>query len=54
VKTSFQALPDEQSTHEQIAVLRRMTPAQRWHAAHRLYWTVRKHKAAFIQVQHLD
>ena len=47
-------LPDEQASPEQIAALRRMTPEQRWRAAYRLYWTVRRHKAAFIQSQHSD
>jgi hypothetical protein len=45
-------LPDEQMGPEQIAVLRRMTPEQRWRAARQLYWTMRRHKAAFIQSQH--
>jgi hypothetical protein len=44
-------LADEQASEEQIAVLRQMTPEQRWRAAHRLYWTMRRHKAAFIQSQ---
>ena len=48
------ALPDEQTSPEQIAVFRRMTPEQRWGAAHRLYWTARRHKTAFIQSQHPD
>jgi hypothetical protein len=47
-------LPDEQTSPEQIAVFRRMTPEQRWRAAHRLYWTLRRHKTAFIQNQHPD
>jgi hypothetical protein len=47
-------LADEQATPEQIAVLKRMTPAQRWQAARRLYWTMRKHKTAFVQSQHPD
>jgi len=47
-------LKDEQPSPEQIAVLRAMSPAQRWRAAHRLYWTVRRHKAAFLQGQHPD
>lgn len=47
-------LPDEQATPEQIEILRRMTPAQRWQAAHRLYWTVRRHKAAFLRTEHPD
>jgi hypothetical protein len=47
-------LPDEQASPEQIEILRRMTPEQRWHAAHRLYWTMRRHKAAFLRTQHPD
>jgi hypothetical protein len=43
---------DEKTSPEQIAILRRMTPEQRWHAAHRLYWTMRRHKAAFIHSRH--
>lgn len=48
----FQSLAREESNPEQIALLRRMTPGQRWDAAHRLYWTMRRHKAAFLQSQH--
>jgi len=47
-------LPDEQASVEQIDILRRMTPEQRWRAAHRLYWTMRQHKAAFLQSEHPD
>jgi hypothetical protein len=47
-------LPDEQATPEQIQIFRRMTPEQRWRAAHRLYWTMRRHKCAFVQCQHPD
>lgn len=47
-------LPDEQTTAEQFAVFRRMSPEQRWQAARRLYWTLRRHKAAFIQSLHPD
>ena len=47
-------LTDEQTSPEQIAIFRRMTPEQRWHSAQRLYWTMRRHKAAFIQSQHLE
>jgi hypothetical protein len=47
-------LADEQLSPEQIAVFRRMTPEQRWRAAHRLYWTMRRHKAAFLRSQHPD
>jgi hypothetical protein len=47
-------LVDEQAGHEQIEIFRRMTPEQRWQAAHQLYWTMRRHKAAFIHSQHPD
>jgi hypothetical protein len=47
-------LADEQTSPEQFAVFRRMTPEQRWRAAHQLYWTMRRHKAAFLQSQHPD
>ena len=50
----FRRLAQEESNPEQIAMLRRMTPGQRWDAAHRLYWTMRRHKAAFLQTQHPD
>ena len=43
---------DEQTSPEQIAVLRRMSPEQRWRAAHRLYWTMRRHKSGFLRAQH--
>ena len=45
-------LPDEQLTPQQIALLRRMTPADKWEVARRLYWTARRHKAAFLRSQH--
>ena len=47
-------LPDEQASPEQIAIFRLMTPAQRWRAAHRLYWTMRRHKTAFLRSQYPD
>lgn len=39
---------------EQLEIYRRMTPAQRWQEARRLYWTLRRHKAAFLHQQHPD
>jgi hypothetical protein len=54
LKHHYLMLPDEQTSPEQIAVFRQMTPEQRWHAAHRLYWTMRRHKAAFLHSQHPD
>jgi hypothetical protein len=47
-------LADEQTSPEQFAIFRRMTPEQRWRAAHRLYWTSRRHKAAFLKSRHPD
>lgn len=44
----------EQASPEQIGILRRMTPDQRWQAAHQFYWTCRRHKAAFLRSQHPD
>jgi hypothetical protein len=45
---------DEQPSSEQVELIRRMTPEQRWRSAHRLYWTMRRHKAAFIRSQNPD
>jgi hypothetical protein len=45
-------LPDEQATPEQIQIFRQMTPELRWRAAHRLYWTMRRHKCAYLKSQH--
>jgi len=44
--------PGEQPSSEQLEILRRMTPEQRWRAAHQWYWTLRRHKAAFLRAQH--
>ncbi|MCP5528146.1 MAG: hypothetical protein H7A47_15245 [Verrucomicrobiales bacterium] len=46
--------PDERPSREQIEALRRLTPEQRWVAARQLYWTVRRHKTAFLQQTHPD
>ncbi|HET8699866.1 MAG TPA: hypothetical protein VFO94_20455 [Gammaproteobacteria bacterium] len=45
-------LPDEQPTPEQIEILRRMTMEQRWRTARQLYWTMRRHKAAYLRSRH--
>jgi hypothetical protein len=47
-------LPDERPSPEQIAIFKAMTPEQRWNAARQLYWTVRRHKEAFLRHQHPD
>jgi hypothetical protein len=43
---------DEQPGPDQIQILRRMTPEQRWRAAHQLYWSLRRHQAAFLRDLH--
>jgi len=50
----FCVLSDEQLGPEQAQALRRMSPAERWRVAHRLYWTMRRHKAAFLRTEHPD
>jgi len=45
-------LPDERPDPEQVEILRRMTPEQRWRAAHQLYWALRRHSAAFLRAEH--
>lgn len=47
-------LADEQLSPEQVQALRQMSPAERWQTAHRLYWTMRRHKVAFLRSQHPD
>jgi hypothetical protein len=47
-------LQDEQPSAKQIEILRRMTPEQRWHAARDLYWSLRRHKTAFLRDTHPD
>ena len=45
-------MKDDRPDPDQIEVLRRMTPEQRWRAARQLYWTLRRHKAAFLHELH--
>jgi len=47
-------LPDEELRPEQMAVLRRMTPQERWAVARELYWSARRLKAAFLRDLHPD
>ena len=49
---SLAVLPDEQPDPVQLAVLRRMTPGQRWEVARNLYWSARRLKAAFVRSEH--
>lgn len=39
---------------EQQAILRSMTPGQRWAAAVRLYWSARRLKTTFVRSVHPD
>jgi hypothetical protein len=45
-------LVDEQFSPEQVAIVRRMTPEQKWKVARQMYWTARSHKKAFILSLH--
>jgi hypothetical protein len=45
-------LPEEQTSPEQFAIFKAMTPEQRLNAGRQLYWTVRRHKEAFLRSQH--
>jgi len=47
-------LPDEQPSPEQIAALRKMTPAKRLALAEQLYWSAREWKATWLRSQHAD
>jgi hypothetical protein len=47
-------LDDEGPSAAQQAVVRRMTPAQRWEAAVQLYWSARRLKTAFVRSTHPD
>ena len=47
-------LADEQTSPEQFAILRRMTPARRLALAEGLYWTAREMKRSWLRAQHAD
>ncbi len=47
-------LPDEQSSPEQIEILRTIPGEQRLRLAERLYWSARKMKAAGLHMLHPD
>ena len=44
----------ERAREVQLARFRAMTPAERWKAAHNLYWSARRMKAAWIAHHHPD
>ncbi|MGH7990364.1 MAG: hypothetical protein ACREDS_09285 [Limisphaerales bacterium] len=50
----FSMLTDEQTSPEQFAIYRRMTPERRLALAEQLYWSARKMKAAGLRHQHPD
>ena len=39
---------------DQTEVLKRLTPEQRYKAGRQLYWTLRRHKRAFLRSLHAD
>ncbi len=39
---------------DQTEVLKRLTPEQRYKAGRQLYWTLRRHKRAFLRSLHPD
>ena len=43
---------EEEPTSEQFEILRRMAPEQRYRASRELYWTLRRHKKAFLRSVH--
>ena len=47
-------LADEQTSAEQFAIYRRMTPEGRLALAEGLYWTARTMKTAWLRAQHAD
>ena len=39
---------------DQLEALRRLTPEARYRASREMYWTLRRHKAAFLRSLHAD
>jgi hypothetical protein len=39
---------------DQLEAIRRLTPEERYRASRELYWTLRRHKAAFLRSLHAD
>lgn len=44
----------EVARETQVAIFRAMSPGERWKAAHRLYWSARRLKAAYLKSRHPD
>jgi hypothetical protein len=51
---SFFMLTDEQTSPEQFAIYRRMTPERRLALAEQLCWTAREMKTSWLRSQHAD
>jgi hypothetical protein len=47
-------LADKQRSPEQVAVLRRMTPEQKWNIVEQMYWRGRSGKKAALLREHPD
>ena len=45
---------EDRLTPERIAILRRMTPEQRWGIGQKMYWAARKNKKASLLSEHPD
>ncbi len=45
---------DEETSPDQLAIFRKMTPERRLALAERLYWSSRDLKAAWLRFQHSD
>ena len=54
IRQSLTMETHDSASPEQLEALRRLTPQQRYKAGRRLYWTLRKHKRAFLQSIHPD
>jgi hypothetical protein len=39
---------------DQLEAFRRLTPEERYRASRDMYWTLRRHKAAFLRSLHVD
>lgn len=47
-------MDDDAPTAEQVAIFRRMSPAEKLEAALRLYWSARELKVAGLRAMHPD
>jgi hypothetical protein len=45
-------MSDDEPGSDQLDAFRRMTPEERYRASRALYWTLRRHKAAFLRSVH--